>query len=314
MTATRLKALVRRARPDEAEALNELIMRAKSYWGYDQAFLEACRPHLLLTPEAIEQHPVYCAEVGGVVAGVLHLIVVSDAEIDLDHLFVEPTFIGHGIGGILWRHALALARSMGATSLVFGVDPHAQPFYEHMGAVVVLPDQSQEITHMEGLQKHTFPGPQRCLDVRMRCEDDDLRRHPEESQPSCAHATQEVCRLMRTERTQIEEQHRRQSCWYHSLLFPGEDCLPIDAHHLTVACQVQHPTEQLTDRWLLLCDHDERLSLDSICTQQRHACVVSIFCRSHACFLLYETRPSPAECCVPSSTRSTRRAGASTHV
>lgn len=62
---------------------------------------------------------------------------VSDAETDLDHLFVEPTFIGHGMGGILWRHAVALARSMGATALVFGADPHAQPFYEHLGAVVV---------------------------------------------------------------------------------------------------------------------------------------------------------------------------------
>ena len=51
MTSTRLEALVRRAQPDEAEALNELIMRSKGYWGYDQPFLEVCRPLLILKPE-----------------------------------------------------------------------------------------------------------------------------------------------------------------------------------------------------------------------------------------------------------------------
>jgi GNAT superfamily N-acetyltransferase len=137
MIATRLEALIRHAQTDEADTLNELIMRAKAFWGYDQAFLEACRPHLLLKPEVIEQDPVYCAEVGGSVAGISHLIVVSDATIDLDHLFVEPTFIGQGIGGILWRHAVTQARSMGATTLVFEADPLARPFYEQMGAVVV---------------------------------------------------------------------------------------------------------------------------------------------------------------------------------
>jgi GNAT superfamily N-acetyltransferase len=137
MLTAKLEALIRRARTDETCALNELIMRAKAYWGYDQAFLEACRPYLLLKPEVIEQDPVYCAEVGGSVAGISHLIVVSDAKIDLDHLFIEPTCIGQGIGKLLWRHAVVQARSMGATALVFEADPNARPFYEHMGAVVV---------------------------------------------------------------------------------------------------------------------------------------------------------------------------------
>src|SRR5687768_4428349 len=43
--------LVRRARADEAEALTELTMRAKASWGYDAAFMAACREELTLTPE-----------------------------------------------------------------------------------------------------------------------------------------------------------------------------------------------------------------------------------------------------------------------
>jgi hypothetical protein len=44
MTSTRLEVRIRRALPEEAEALTALILRAKSYWGYDQSFLEACAP------------------------------------------------------------------------------------------------------------------------------------------------------------------------------------------------------------------------------------------------------------------------------
>ncbi len=136
MTSTRRKALVRRAQPDEADALNELIVRSKSYWGYDQPFVEAYRSFLSLSPETIKHHPVYCAEVEGTTAGISHFTVASETEIELDHLFVEPTFMGQGIGKLLWQHAVDLARSMGAKALVFDADPHARPFYEQMGAVV----------------------------------------------------------------------------------------------------------------------------------------------------------------------------------
>lgn len=127
---------IRQARPEEAASLTALILRAKSYWGYDQPFLEACRPVLTLKPESIEHDPVYCAQIENTVIGVSHLKRVDEVTVCLDDLFVEPAFIGQGIGGLLWRHAVEMAKAMGATSLVFGADPHARPFYEHMGAVV----------------------------------------------------------------------------------------------------------------------------------------------------------------------------------
>lgn len=136
MTATKREVRIRRAQPEEADALTALIMRAKGYWGYDQSFLELSRPVLTLTSESIERDPVHCAEVGDAIAGVSHLQRVNEAEVCLVALFVDPAFIGQGIGGLLWRHAVDLAKSMGATSLVFDADPHARPFYEHMGAIV----------------------------------------------------------------------------------------------------------------------------------------------------------------------------------
>ena len=37
--------------PDEAAALSGLALRSKGYWGYDAAFLDACRAELTLTPD-----------------------------------------------------------------------------------------------------------------------------------------------------------------------------------------------------------------------------------------------------------------------
>src|SRR5260370_12949704 len=116
MMTTRDETLVRRAQPHEAEALNELILRSKGFWGYDPSFVEAYRSFLSLSPEAIEHNPVYCAQVGDTIAGVLHFKKVGNAEIELSHLFVEPVFIGQGIGKLLWQHASDRARTLGANA------------------------------------------------------------------------------------------------------------------------------------------------------------------------------------------------------
>lgn len=128
---------IRPARPEEAEALTGLIMRSKADWGYSQELLNLWREDLAISAETIERDPVYCAEVNGTLAGMAHLKPVSTTDMLLDDLFVEPAFMGAGVGRALWRHAVAMAREHGAHAMVLEADPNAQPFYEHMGATVV---------------------------------------------------------------------------------------------------------------------------------------------------------------------------------
>jgi GNAT superfamily N-acetyltransferase len=136
MPPARHDVTIRRARPDEAEVLSALMVRSKAHWGYAPAFIDAYRQSLGLTPDEIEQHPVHCAEVGGRLAGVVKVFRRDDGDAELDDLFVEPDFIGQGVGTRLWQHAVEVARSLGATALVFDADPHARGFYERLGAVV----------------------------------------------------------------------------------------------------------------------------------------------------------------------------------
>ena len=51
--------------PDEARLLSELALRSKGHWGYDQAFLDACRAELTLAPEDLERQRITVAERNG---------------------------------------------------------------------------------------------------------------------------------------------------------------------------------------------------------------------------------------------------------
>jgi ribosomal protein S18 acetylase RimI-like enzyme len=128
---------IRRARPDEADALTQLASRAKAVWGYPAAALDAWRDALTVTPHKIESRPVWVfeASAGGPVLGFHALRELAPADWELDDLWVDPAHQRRGVGSALMRHAVALARALGAHSLSIDADPNAEPFYAACGAV-----------------------------------------------------------------------------------------------------------------------------------------------------------------------------------
>jgi GNAT superfamily N-acetyltransferase len=52
----------------------------------------------------------------------------------LEDLWVEPQWIGKGLGALLFRHAAARARERGCMRLEWEAEPYAVGFYERMGA------------------------------------------------------------------------------------------------------------------------------------------------------------------------------------
>jgi GNAT superfamily N-acetyltransferase len=128
---------IRRAAPGEAPALSDLCLRAKAHWGYDPAFLDLCRAALTVDPDAIRAGDVFVATDSEDRPIGLHQIAEADgdAEIELVLLYVEPGWIGRGVGRALFRHAADLARERGGVRLTILADPHAAPFYQAEGAV-----------------------------------------------------------------------------------------------------------------------------------------------------------------------------------
>jgi GNAT superfamily N-acetyltransferase len=124
---------LRAARPDEAEALSGLAMRSKAYWGYDEAFLAACREDLRLRRSEVVERRTVVAERNGRVLGVATLE-GDPPDGGLGLLFVEPDAIGDGVGRLLYRHVLERAGRLGFTQVTIESDPHAVAFYLAMGA------------------------------------------------------------------------------------------------------------------------------------------------------------------------------------
>lgn len=125
--------LIRKARREEAGILTDLSMRSKAYWGYDDAFMAACTEALRVPEDAIEKYSTYVAEDGGRVAGYFMLIVEDDKGY-LESLFVEPEYIGHGLGKLLWDELMEVAKEAGVYEFTIDADPHAEGFYIRMGA------------------------------------------------------------------------------------------------------------------------------------------------------------------------------------
>ena len=132
MTAIVLRA----ARAGEAPALSALALRSKGYWGYDEAFLEQCRPQLTLSERELARLVTVVAERDGRVVGFAG-VAVDRVEPELDLLFVEPDAVGTGVGGELLRAACAAARARGVAALLVVSDPNAEAFYRAHGGVVV---------------------------------------------------------------------------------------------------------------------------------------------------------------------------------
>ncbi len=126
-------AVARRARPDEATLLSSLAYRSKAHWGYDAAFLEACRPELTLTPDFIAQSAVRVLVADGRALG-FYSLVRWNLDVELGHFFVEPTRIGSGVGRRLWRDAVERATALGYERLLIQSDPNAEGFYLRLGA------------------------------------------------------------------------------------------------------------------------------------------------------------------------------------
>ena len=96
---------------DELPRLSDLCFRSKPVWGYDEAFLEACRSELSFHPRDLQLTCVAVAEDEGRLVGVVQVTIVGD-EADLLKLFVEPEELRRGTGSALFAWAADVSRKM----------------------------------------------------------------------------------------------------------------------------------------------------------------------------------------------------------
>ena len=124
---------IRRAVPDDALRLSELAQRAKAHWQYPVDWLAAWRQQLTIEPRYLIEHRVLVAVNAGLLIGMCAL---EDRHTwwSLEHVWVDPSSMGQGIGRALVQQALDLARAARPGQVVAEADPHAAAFYRRIGA------------------------------------------------------------------------------------------------------------------------------------------------------------------------------------
>src|SRR5918997_1535786 len=122
---------IRAVKPDERDRLREIAVAAKSYWGYD---LDRVRQWAAMgdySPEGRRRKEFYVADVDRKAVG--WAATIAKGEVFwLDDLWIEPEWMGKGIGKRLFLHAAERARQRGATRMEWEAERHALGFYERM--------------------------------------------------------------------------------------------------------------------------------------------------------------------------------------
>ncbi|MFJ7700677.1 GNAT family N-acetyltransferase [Lysinibacillus fusiformis] len=123
----------RRAQVADSKILSNLAYRSKAYWGYTEDFLQKCKDKdaLTVTKDYIEKNSVYLIETDNKVVA-FYSFAINEKK--LDALFLDPDYIGKGLGKLIWNHLLNKAKELELREFTIDSDPHAEGFYLKMGA------------------------------------------------------------------------------------------------------------------------------------------------------------------------------------
>jgi len=124
---------IRRAKPNEAESLTAIAHAAKRHWGYPESWIERWTSDLAITAEFIASNEVFVAVNNDEIVGCCALV-LSDSVPELEHMWINPSDMGNGIGRALFNHLKERACQLRIRSLELSADPNAEGFYERMGA------------------------------------------------------------------------------------------------------------------------------------------------------------------------------------
>ena len=134
---------IRQAHPDDADRLTEISFAAKRHWNHPESYLQLWQEELTVTRDYLREHLVYLIACDTIIVGYYSLVglreslIVAEIALEpgwwLDHMFIEPEWIGNGLGKRLFNHLSSICRVNDITAVQMLADPHAMGFYEKMG-------------------------------------------------------------------------------------------------------------------------------------------------------------------------------------
>ncbi len=138
MTDTTLQGIrFRAAHEQESSALTLIANKSKAHWGYPAADIARWQDDLRISSESIAEGLTFAAECGTQLAGCYQLCQDAEAapeSITLELFWVDPDWMGKGIGRAMLEHAATQSRERGCQLMHIDADPNAEGFYSACGA------------------------------------------------------------------------------------------------------------------------------------------------------------------------------------
>lgn len=126
------RVVIRAVDLQEGERLRQIAIAAKAYWGYSLEQVEAWAAMGDFSPNGLRAKQIFVAEADDKAIAWASLLLKREV-CWLDDLWVEPAWIGEGVGSLLFRRAAEQARELGAVRLEWEAEPNAIGFYSRMG-------------------------------------------------------------------------------------------------------------------------------------------------------------------------------------
>ena len=124
---------IRKARLADCDELTRIAHAAKRFWCYPEKLIRLWDRDLTITPDFIVQHFMCCAVRDSSVVG-FYALSGKRSSRELEHMWVDPKWIGSGVGRSLFTHLLRHLRRTGVRRLSIASDPNAEGFYRKLGA------------------------------------------------------------------------------------------------------------------------------------------------------------------------------------
>lgn len=115
--------------------INEIMRSSKAHWGYNQSFMDEFMDRFCVTENCIKELKIYCVYIDDEMRGFYGFKKNEDGQDELDLLFLEPSYIGKGLGWQLWKLCLDTAIELKIREFIIFADPNAEEYYLKMGCV-----------------------------------------------------------------------------------------------------------------------------------------------------------------------------------
>lgn len=136
--------IIRKADVSDSTDLTKISFAAKRYWKYPESYYDTWKSELTIDEKYILKNMVYVAIINDVPVG-YYSIVENEQDITIgpvfvekgfwmEHIFITPEYINHGVGTYLISHMKSLCIMMNICRVKIFVDPNASGFYEKVGA------------------------------------------------------------------------------------------------------------------------------------------------------------------------------------